>query len=390
MMINKYDILRFQLFQLLCCEAIERLYVRDKLGRFAEENELGEQIKEAAIRKAENLYKRKADELMTKELENVSPLAAEALKDLKAFRSVEKKVENIAHIKQNTYSAFGVNNPKLIDATLKAGMNSPEFIKDIALPIGLVSGLAPKVDDLSKLKDVKQVRDFSEAQLNKAEKKYEENILAQGGIIAGRAYIKHQRDMDQLRHLEEVGQTEWAGQMGRLAAFGVDAAWHATTLLGAAALPELAGGAKTLEALAPAIQGAAERRVLLPILVKDSYDLTKAGLNEKPEKVMLALAAGAMTGRVLDEAKAFAEEHPESTQNIKKSVNEIKDAADRATDFRETVNEKMKETGADQLFKEDLTFDEFLEGAKDVYQSVPQDKREIIDNLSSGASEILK
>jgi hypothetical protein len=389
-MINRYDILQVQLLQLqlLCCEAIERVYVRDKLGQFAKTNqdEWMRQGEEAAF----DIGKKTANDLMQEAFSNLSPETQRLLQATKSYQSVDKRLERVANLKQNLYPALGVTNEGLIGSAVNAGMNSPEFIKNIALPVALISNFSPDLDDLKKLNNVKEVREFGEAQLKEKEKEYEGNILAQGATTFGRSYLRHQRNMDKMRHLEDYGETEWVGQMGRVGAFGVDAAWNVTTLLGAAAFPMLRG-ARTLEAIAPAIQVAAEKRVVIPGLVKETYDLSKDVANEKPEKVLLAFAAGAVTGKALELEQDFAEKHPELAEKSKVVLNELQTAAEKANDFTDSVDEAMDKTGVDELFeKDDLTLDEFVEGAKEIYQAIPQEQKEVLDKLSDGASEILQ
>jgi hypothetical protein len=385
-MISKYDILHLQFIQLqlLCCEAIERVYARDKLGQFATTHQ------KAFEDKSFEFAEKQVKSYLADQFGDLSPAARLLLESTAGYKSVDKKLETISNLKQNTYSALGVTNPEIMNSAFKAGMNSPDFIKDIALPIGLLSNAKPSIDELKKLKDVKQVEDFAEAQIEKKEKEYEDNIVAKGAVTIGRSYLKHQQNMDKMRHLEDYGETEWVGEMGRVGAFGVDAAWHMTTFLGLAALPPLFGGARTLEAITPAIQAAAERKVIIPGLIKETYDLTKEGLNEKPEKIALAFAAGATTGKALNELNDFAEEHPELTEKAKAVVGELKVATEKANEFTNSVDEAMKKTGVDELFnKENLTLDEFVQGAKDLYQEIPQQQRDVIDTLSSGASSAI-
>jgi len=387
-MITKYDLLRVQFlqFQLLCCEAIEQIYVRDKLGQFAKANQ-GEwqgQGEEAAF----DFAKKSAKDFFEESLNNLSPEAQNLLQASKAYKSVDKRLERVANLKQNLYPALGVTNEGLIGSAVNAGMNSPEFVKNIALPVALLSNFSPSLSELEKINDVKEFREFGEAKLKEKEAEYEGNILAQGAATLGRSYLRHQTNMDKFRHLEDYGETEWVGQMGRIGAFGVDAAWNMTTLLGAAALPQVFGGARTLEAITPAIQMAAEKRVVIPGLVKETYDVTKEVIDEKPEKVLLAFAAGAVTGKALELEQEFTEKNPEVAEKAKAMLGEMQTAVEKAAEFNDSVDEAMKKTGADELFKaDDLTLDEFVAGAKDVYQAIPEDKREILDRLSDGASE---
>jgi len=390
-MINRYDIFRIQLlqFQILCCEAIERIYARDKLGQFAKTNQ--DKWEQEAKNTAFDFARKESQDLIEQQFSGLSPEVESVLRTTQAYQSTANKVGTVKALKQNVYPALGVTNPELMDSALNAGMNSPEFIKNVAMPIGLISNVAPHLDELSRLKSIKEVKDFTNAQIEQKQEEYEKNILQKGAVTLGKSYLRHQQNMDKMRHLEDYGETEWVGQMGRLGAFGVDAAWNITTLLGTAAIPELMGGARTLEALAPAVQKAAEKRVVIPGIIKETYDITKEGLNEKPENVMLAFTTGAMTGKVLEEANAFAEENPEAAQKAKNAFNEIKTATEKANEFTVSVDEAMKKTGADELFKqENLTLDEFVGGAKDIYQAIPQEQRRVIDVLSNGASaEIL-
>jgi len=391
-MINQHDIFRIQLlqfqFQLLCCEAIERIYVRDKLGQFAEahQDEWTRQGEEAAF----DFSKKQAKDFLEDSFSNLSPETQRLLQATKAYKSVDKRLETVTELKQNIYAGLGVTNKGLIGSAVNAGMNSPEFVKNIALPVALVSNFSPNLDEFKQLNEVKEFRDFGESKLKEKEKEYEENILAQGAATVGRSVLRHQRNMEKMRHLEDYGETEWVGQMGRVGAFGVDAAWNMTTLLGAGVFPMLKG-ARTLEAIAPAVQVAMEKRLVIPGLVKGTYDLNKEIANEKPEKVLLAFAAGAVTGKALELEQAFAEEHPELAKKSKAALGELQVTTDKANELTNSVNEAMEKTGVDELFeKKDMTLDEFVEGAKEIYQAIPGDKKEMIDVLSSGASaEIL-
>jgi len=364
--------LPLQLFnlQLILAETIERVYVRDKLGRFAENEDFQTKQRE--------LLREKLKEAATKKVVSADPTGL--IRTAEDIKREQEFVQNLKDIKGNTYKAFGIKNSAVFENAVKTGLSAPSPLQNVLFS-------TVKVPASSLGINVEASPEEIEKQVKEVYKEHENDAIVVAGTTLGRSYLKHQYTMDKFRHLEDYGETEWVGQMGRMGAFAVDLAWDATTIMGAAALPAVFGGAATLEVMAPAVQQGIEKKVVLPLLVKDVYQGSEKALGgEKPENVLLGLAVGATVGGAINDAARIAKEHPESVEKVASLANELSEAAPRVEDFAKNVNKAMDETGAKDLFeKPDLNVDDFMTGAKEVYAALPKQDQEIVKTLTTGA-----
>lgn len=347
-----YNFLRLQLLQarlLLQCEK-ERQYVRDEFGRFA------------------NAANTKISELTPQDVVNNC---------ISGFEQFDKT-------KRAAYEAFDVRSPAIMDATLMKGITSPNPVQNALFGGAKVITGKPgsELISIAKGMDEKEI-----AVLIQNSQNIIDSIPAKVAAGIGAEYLNYKKDLDRMRNLEKGGETEWVGQMGRMGAFGIEAAQSALILGGATVLPEAFAAESSMATITPKLQKAIEKKVVVKELLQTPNRINQSlgdVMGETPSNMLMGLTAGATVGGAINDAAKSLDANPEPIKQAFVDYG-INYSADKAKNFCESMGVALVDSGAmDKLKDINIDPDEIVDTLQNAYDKLPPGQQEIAQILTGG------
>lgn len=254
--------------------------------------------------------------------------------------------------------------------SLRSGMNAPDIVQDVAY--GAAKGVG---------KGVIQVAN------------------TEPGRAVAKAYLNHQNNLKNFKSLEDAGYTEWVGQMGRLGAAGVEVGYAATQMGALIVLPAAIGGAASLRVMAPALQVAMEKKMVMQGVKSLDKDVASE-LGVQPSKAFESYVVGATVGGALNDGVRQIEKMDVKGISSKKDGKKIMELIDETwatAEESEKVISDMRKAAEESGLMEELSkippdqIDAKVVAAamKKTYEKMPPDTVTKLKQLGSQAIDTI-
>jgi hypothetical protein len=340
-------ILKFQILGLSTRSSInlalasKREYTRDGFGRFASDPSSG--IGDV-------------DELMN----SITPQAAK--------ENCKKTLAQIDQSKQAVLEAFEVN-PEIAGKIIVSGIYAPDPIANFA-----VNKIKGKKENITSKDVLDFVGKMNEEDVNKAviDFVFEDNSAAKIAASIGNGYLEYKKDLENLKHLESQGETEWVAQVGRMGAYGIEISQALTEMGAKAILPETFAASASTAVLSKAIQS----QVIKTGTIEGATNLAEKIFGISPGKAASLYLGAEATSGVLNDISKQAQLEPQKLKQIVADYG-INYSSEKASKFCENVG-----SGLDNVLKSQNTDGWSSEKILDeVYTSFSPGNKKIADSL---------
>lgn len=345
--------------------------VRDDLGRFAEKGGSSEKVEETL------------NKMANEDPIKLGIIIEDYISNIKTFNATKKEV----------YKALKILNPAIIDSTIMTGMVLPNNVQEAMYGTIKKSSEAASSEAAKTMKKLRS----GEIDLEKLKKYAEEswdNPVTRGARQIVANYERYKKDMDKLKKLENYGETEWAGQVGRMDALGIEVSQKALPIVGFAVCPEIMAGESTLEAMIPVIEQAIGKGLMTNVALKAPSALNdEIGkvVGEKPSNIAIGLTAGAIVGGAMDDVGKAMDESRNAPKKLPEMYAEVKNSAEIANSFIQEFDKAIDDAGIRKTLQaKDVTAEDFIKGMRKVYNTLPDEQKKVFEDLTGDFGKTLK